>query len=151
MSSDLNFFYKYVCKQILRWPVITYVTLTDAEVDDSRMVSKYKGTYTWNQTKPRFPGHYLAKHVDSCPCFYLCPMCKWLKASIYLCFLPIALWKGKIPMLSDSCKTPSVIKHHTANEKYPTLKCLSYDIQINFSKRVKAKTTNFQQIKEAEL
>lgn len=69
MPSDLNFFYKYVCKQILRWPVITYVTLTDAEVDDSLMVSKYKGIYTWNQTKSRFSGHYLAKHVDSCLCF----------------------------------------------------------------------------------
>lgn len=38
------------------------------------------------------------------------------------------------------CKIPSVIKHHIANEKYPTLKCLSYDIQSNFSKRVKEKT-----------
>lgn len=93
-------------------------------------------------TKPNhvFPGDFLAKHIDSCLCFYPYPICKSLKVSNYFCFLPGALWKGKIPTLSDPCKTPSVIKHHTANEKYPILKCLSYDIQSNFSKRVKAKT-----------
>lgn len=45
-----------------------------------------------------------------------------------------------------------MIKHHVANEKYPTLKCLSYDIQSDFSERDKAKTQiKLPADKEAEL
>lgn len=61
--------------------------------------------------------------------------------------------EGKKPTLSDPCKTPSVNKHHIHNEKQPTLKCLSFIIQTDFSnKESKQKNkSNFQQIKGVEL
>lgn len=99
------------------------------------------------RTKPNqvFPGHLLAKHVDSC----LCPICKHLKVSIYFCFLPIALWKGKIPTLSDACKTPPVIKHHTANEKTLPWNVWVMIFRATFQRESKQKhKSNFQQIKE---
>lgn len=48
---------------------------------------------------------------------------------------------------------PSVNKHHKHNEKQPTLKCLSFIIQTDFSnKESKQKhKSNFQQIKRAGL
>lgn len=139
MPSDLNFFYKYVCKQILRWPVITYVTL-----------NRCRGGWQFDGVKVQRDLHLEPNQITFLLVTFwqntLTPVSvstsvsfASLKVSIYFCFLLIALWKGKIPILSDACKTPSVIKHHIANEKYPTLKRLSYNIQSDFSKRVKAK------------
>lgn len=63
------------------------------------------------------------------------------------------LMEGENPTLSDPNKTPSVNKNHMHNEKQPTLKCLSFIIQTDFSnKELKQKhQSNFQQIKGAEL
>lgn len=70
------------------------------------------------------------------------------------CFCPVdCLMEGKTHTLSDPHKMPSVNKHHIHNEKQPTLKCLSFIIQTDFSnKEPKQKhKSNFQQIKEVEL
>lgn len=88
-------------------------------------------------TKPNhiFPGHLLAKHLDSCRCFYLCPMCKHLKVSIYFCFLLYGREKSSQYLMP-------VIKHHIANEKkpYPEMFELWYSEQL--FKASQSKNTN---------
>lgn len=53
---------------------------------------------------------------------------------------PDCSMEGKTPTLSHPCKTSPVNKHHTHNQKQPTLKCLSFIIQTDFPNRVQAKT-----------
>lgn len=113
------------------------------------MVSERKEIYTQNQTKPPFGCHFLAKKVDCS--LYVSASVSYAKIWTSQCwFFPAdCLMEGKNSTLSDPCKTPSVNKHRIHNEKQPTLKCLTFIIQTDFSnKESKQKhISNFQQIK----